>query len=401
MQNTRQPTILCLASYYKGALLLEAARRAGARVILLTKESLAAADWPHDSIDELVLLPDPGKQLDLIYTVSYLARTRHIDQVLPLDEYDAMNAASLREHLRLPGLGETQMRFFRDKLAMRTEAKRAGLAVPPFKHVLHHHQLYEWMLQQPGPWLLKPRAEAASMGIKEIRAIDDVWPWLEQLGDQQSFWLLEQYIAGDVFHVDSIVRDGAIVFANVSQYGQPPLNVAHGGGVFTTRTLNSRDPQAARILAENTRMITAFGLRNGVTHAEFIRGRNGTIYFLEVAARVGGAFIDQVVQHATGVNLWAEWARVELSALRNEPYQLPLLHDQYAGLVLCLARQATPDLSAYTDREIVGRVDKPLHAGLIVAADTAARVDQLLASYSRRFADDFLAVAPPRDKPAP
>ena len=60
---------------------------------------------------------------------------------------------------------------------------------------------------------------------------------------EQSRFLLEQFVPGDIFHVDSIVSEGKVVFAVVHQYGRPPMQVMHEGGVFTTRTVDraSRD----------------------------------------------------------------------------------------------------------------------------------------------------------------
>ena len=89
------------ASYFKGGAFLAATRRDGAHVILITKESLADAAWPRDAIDEFFTMPDPGREPDITYAVSYLARTRRIDRIVALDEYDTLTAAQLREHFRL------------------------------------------------------------------------------------------------------------------------------------------------------------------------------------------------------------------------------------------------------------------------------------------------------------
>jgi len=61
--------------------------------------------------------------------------------------------------------------------------------------------------------------------------------------------------------------------------------------------------------------------------------------------------------------------------------------------------QEWPDLSGYQDAEIVFRLNKKHHAGLIVASAERDRVETLIAAYAQRFAYDFLAVAPPLDKP--
>jgi hypothetical protein len=113
---------------------------------------------------------------------------------------------------------------------------------------------------------------------------------------------------------------------------------------------------------------------------------------------VGGAYIADMVEAATGVNLWAEWAKLEIGQGARD-YTLPPLRDDYAGLIVSLARQECPDTSAYDDPEIVWRLNKPSHAGLIVRSHDPARVEQLLDSYARRFAEDFLATLPAAERP--
>src|SRR6185503_11768324 len=134
-------------------------------------------------------------------SVSYLARTRDFSRITPLDDYDVELAAHLREHLRIPGMGETTARYFRDKLAMRARASDRSIAVPEFVHVLNHDRIREFLRKVPAPWLLKPRSEASAVGIKRLEREDDVWAAVEQLGDAQSNHLIERMVPGDVFHV--------------------------------------------------------------------------------------------------------------------------------------------------------------------------------------------------------
>jgi hypothetical protein len=105
-----------------------------------------------------------------------------------------------------------------------------------------------------------------------------------------------------------------------------------------------------------------------------------------------------MVEAATGINLWREWARVEVAG-GDGSYKLPPMREEYAGVILSLARQDDPDTSAYNDPEIQLRIKKHHHAGLILKSADAQRIPALLESYARRFADDFLAIEPPRDKP--
>jgi biotin carboxylase len=395
----RPLTILCVTTYEKGQEFMRTCKAIGCRVFLLTVEKLRHAEWPREALDEMFFMPEELPLPQLLNAVSYAARSRKIDRIVALDEFDMENVSAIREHLRIPGMGLTTVRYFRDKLAMRARAREVGISVPGFMHVLNHDELREFMATVPGPWLLKPRSQASGIGMKKIQRPEELWPWLDKLGDEQSHFLLEQFVPGSVFHVDSVVSEKQVVFAEAHAYGTPPLDVSHGGGVFTTRTLE-RDSEDARELQEiNRELIEGLGLMRGVTHAEFLKAHSdGEFYFIEIAARVGGAYIPDVIENATGVNLWREWAKLEVGA-GKEPYSLPRLRKDYGGVIVSLAKQEQPDTSAYNDPEIVYRVKKYHHAGFIVKSQSAKRVKELLDGYAVRFVQDFVASQPVPDKP--
>ncbi len=399
MTENQPLTILCLASYYKGAAFMQAAKQLGCTVLLITREVMAEEDWPRESIDEIFLMPKLQTLPDIIYAVSYIARSRIIDQIIALDDYDVETAGILRDHLRLPGMSASRARHFRDKLTMRDLAHAAGIPVPEFTSVFNHQRLGEFMERVPPPWLLKPRSEASAMGIQTIHQSDQLWPVLEKLGDRQSYFLLERFLPGDVFHVDGLVEDGKPIFAEAHQYAQPPMSVYQGGGVFVTRTLERNSATARSLRALNKRLLKALGALSGAFHAEYIRSHaDGRFHFLECAARVGGANIAEAIEFATGINLWAEWARLEIAHLRDQTYQLPDRRAHFSGLINCLSRQEYPDLSAYQDPEVVWRSPKKQHAGLILTSPDSERLQALLDEYSQRFVQDFLAVLPPQEK---
>ena len=400
MPDSRPLTILCVSSYEKGQEFLRTCKAIGCTVLLLTVEKLRHANWPFDCIDEVFTMPEDLPAQAIIYSVSYLARFHQIDRIVALDEFDMENVSALREHLRIPGMGLTTVRYFRDKLAMRARAKEAGISVPEFVHVLNHHELNEFMARVPAPWLLKPRSQASGIGMKKLHQASELWPLLDQLGDQQSFYLLEQFVPGAVFHVDSVVSEKNVLLAEAHAYGTPPLDTSHQGGVFTTRTLPREAAETKSLLEINRQSLEGLGFLRGVTHAEFLKSHaDGKIYFIEVAARVGGAYISDIVEAASGINLWREWARLEVGAGKTT-YQLPAIRRDYAGIILSLARQEDPDTSAYNDPEITYRVSKYHHAGLLVKSSSAERVQELLAAYAPRFANDFLATQPVPEKPS-
>jgi len=373
-------------------------KRQGCRVILLTAEKLRNADWPRESLDDTYYLPEEILLADIVKAVTHLARKEKLDRIVALDEFDMETGATLREHLRIPGMGLTTTRYFRDKLAMRMRALDREILVPDFVPVVNHGDIQYYLDHVPGPWVLKPRQEASAIGIKKIHAAEELWPVLDQLGDKQSTFLLEKFVPGDVYHVDSVVSENEVVFSNVSKYGKPPMNVAHGG-VFTTFTVERGSADDDALRAINLDLIAALGLLRGVAHAEFIKAQaDGQFYFLECAARVGGAYINEMVETATGINLWREWASIEIAG-GDGTYQLPPTRQDYAGVILSLARQENPDTSGYNDPEVHLRIKKHHHAGLVMKSSDPHRIPGLLQDYARRFSEEFMAVEPPRDKP--
>jgi biotin carboxylase len=395
-------TLLCLASYEKGHRFLHQAKRQGCRVFLLTSESLKdKARWSRDELDDIFYMPDVEHQWnlqDVLLAVAYLCRTIQIDRIIPLDDFDLEKASFLREHLRLPGLGETATRYFRDKLAMRMRAAEWGIPVPDFAATINYEQITRVVDTVPAPWVLKPRLMAGAIGIKKYHHRQEVWDRIHSLGDQQSFFVLERFVPGDIFHVDSIWFGGEMCYAVASGYGTPPLEVTQGGGVFTTRLLERGSEPDLALRSLNERVLKSFGLRDGVSHTEFIRGRqDGAFYFLETSARVGGAHISDLIEAATGINMWAEWARVELAAASGAPYSPPAPASDYGGLVVSLARQEWPDTSSFKDPEIVWRLHKKHHVGFIVKSPAYTRVTELLQSLASRVQHDFQAFVPARE----
>lgn len=391
-------TILCLASFHKGFEFLREAKAQGWIVLLLTSKSLEHEEWPREAIDEIFYMPDVDKvwnRADVIKGVSYLARRRRIDRLAALDDFDVETAAALREHLRIPGMGETTARYFRDKLAMRLKAREAGIPVPEFTHVANYDDVRAFMARVPGPWLLKPRLSASALGIHQIERPDDLWPKLDALGDEQSFHLLEAFVPGRVYHVDSIVNDRQVVFALASRYGAPPLAVMHGGGIFSTVVCEHGSAEERALVAANEKVLRAMGHVRGASHTEFIQAADGTFHFLETSARVGGANIIDLIETATGLNLWREWAKVET---QESAYRVPLWRRDYAGLIMSLARQEWPDLSVFADPEVVIRHRKRHHVGLVWRSPSFARVEQLQEDYLARVQRDFHASAPPPAK---
>ncbi|PHN07358.1 ATP-grasp domain-containing protein [Flavilitoribacter nigricans] len=397
-------TFLCISCYFKGVDFMRACKAAGNTVFLLTNKKLEDAAWPREAIDEFFYMEDDSNTPEnfgkLAGGMAWLLRSRTVDRIVALDDFDVEKAAYLREEFRIPGMGQTTARLFRDKLAMRQKAAEEGIPVPPFSSLFNDEAINQFAANVPAPWVVKPRAEASATGIRKVHSAEELWRVIHELGDKRHQYLVEQFKPGNVYHADALSVDGKVIFCRVSRYLDTPFEVAHGGGIFRSHTVpfGGDDDRALKIL--NTKVMEAFGMRFSASHTEYIKSNeDGKFYFLETSSRVGGAHLAEMVEASSGINLWAEWAKIETAMATESAYQLPLVREDYAGIIVSLSRFEWPDLSVFDDAEIVWRMNKKHHVGLIVRAETRERVLELLDKYAQRIFNDFHASAPAPDKP--
>jgi carbamoylphosphate synthase large subunit len=400
----RPLNIICFATFFKGGDFMHECKAQGCNVILVTKEKMLNEDWPRDVLDEVFALPNDAPVELFLDLVAHIAKTRPVDRIVALEEFDVVVAALAREHLCLPGMSSSTAKTFRDKYSMAVKARDAGLTVPEFVPAINNDEIADYLNRVPPPWVLKPRSDVSAIGIRKLNSADDVWKAIDELNQREalreraSYHVLARFIPGEVFHVDSLVDKGRVAFAGVNKYGRPPLQVAHGGGAYISQTIPHDSREKKKLLELNRRLIKGMRMEIGATHAEFIKGEaDGEFYFLEIASRVGGAYIADVLEAASGINLWREWAKLEVNGVSHGTRLRP--RREHAGIVLSLAKQEFPETSAYDDPEVAYRVKKKHHAGLIVRSKTHQRVTELLNDYARRFENDFIAVLPPLERP--
>lgn len=389
---------LCISTYFKGEDFLKSCKAEGNKVFLLTMKKLEHENWPWEAIDDVFYIND-WNQENVIKGIAYKFRTINFDHFVALDDFDVEKVALLREHFRMPGMGRTTAHYFRDKLAMRIKAKEEGVNVPEFTSLFSNDAINDYADTIPTPWLLKPRMEASATGIKKIHSKDELWQIVNDLGDERDNYLVEKFAPGDVFHVDGLNVDGKVVFARVSKYLDTPFEVAHRGGIFRSASSEIGSKIEKGLQKMNKDVMKAFGMQFGASHTEFIQSKaTGELFFLETSSRVGGANLAEMVAYASGVNLWGEWAKIESAKLKKQTYKLPKINNQYAGIVVSLSRFEHPDTSSFTDKEIVWRMDKQWHIGLIVVSDSSERVLELLDKYTHRIGNEFHASAAAPDK---
>jgi hypothetical protein len=228
----------------------------------------------------------------------------------------------------------------------------------------------------------------------KVHSKEELWNKIHELGDNRIKYLVEQFKPGAVYHCDGLNWQGKNLFSIASQYLATPMEISQGGGIFRSGNIpyNSADDKAIKKM--NEQVMKAFGMQHGANHTEFIKcNEDGKFYFLETASRVGGAHLAEMVEAASGVNLWGEWAKIEDALVRGNEYKLPKIIKGFAGIVLTLSKYENPDLFSFNDPEIYFRVPLEYHAGLVVKSDNHARIRELLDDYAERLVKDFATVA--------
>ena len=398
-----EKTIVCISCYYKGYDFMDEMKRLGNKVILITSENLREKNWPWHAIDEVFYMPEISASIwdldHLVQGFSHLMTTRKVDAVIALDDYDVEKAALIRETFRIPGMGQTTHRYFRDKLAMRQQAKDNGINVPEFTAIFNNDEVRKFTEEISAPWVLKPRSEASASGIKKLNSVEELWTAIEILGNERHLFLLESFKPGDVFHVDSLVNNKEIVFTCCSKYLAPPMKVSHEGGVFRTKTLNRYSQEYKDLDEINTSVLSKFGLVYGATHSEYIKGEDGKYYFLETSSRVGGAHIPDLVEAATGINIWHEWAKLENALLRNQNYEVNKPTGFFAGLIVALAKELHPNTSEFENNEIYRFLPIDYHIGIVYKSDSEDKIQERLDEAALLITEKILNILPPKEKP--
>lgn len=175
------------------------------------------------------------------------------------------------------------------------------------------------------------------------------------------------------------------------------MQVSHVGGVFRSKTLGRYSEEFKALEDSNAKVLSNFGLLNGATHTEFIRGReDGKWYFLETSSRVGGAHIPDLVEASSNTNIWREWAKIEDALLRGTPYAVSPPTGYYAGLIVALIKDKEPDYSSFECEEVVKFLPIDYHVGIVYKSADASVIQDKLDSAAQKIHAEMLNILPPK-----
>ena len=247
-----------------------------------------------------------------------------VDAVVSLSEFGLFAGACARRQFGLPAEDDEQLELVRDKVAMKRRLREVGIRVPRFGTDPAELAEQGWT----GPTVLKPRDGASSNNVAVYDTLAQAAAAFDRTGGGYE---LEEYVAGEVLHIDGSVVDGRLDHPVVSVCVGTPLDFARG------RTIASHQLAAEpAVLAVTAAVIEGLHITQGAFHLELIRGElirgRNELVFLEIGARVGGAGVLTGYQWRTGIDLAAaEICRQ--AGLPAPPRQPP--SGCYHGFLMC------------------------------------------------------------------
>lgn len=236
--------------------------------------------------------------------------------VVGVSERDVLTAARLREELGVPGDRAELVTRFLDKPRMKELVSAAGLRVPRWLTGVRPGDAAAAVARLGRPVVLKPRAEAASRGVRLLPDAAALAAALAEAGDADLE--CEEFVAGRILHADGVRRGGRYHYVSVSEYVGTCLAFLAGESLGSVLLDPGRDRDEA--VGFTAACLDALGLADGAFHLELFRTGAGQLVFLEVGMRPGGGEIGFVHRDVLGVDLFGEAFR---AALRLPPLADP------------------------------------------------------------------------------
>jgi len=233
------------------------------------------------------------------------ARKVQADGVLTITSDRAVVAvAAVAEALGLPGIGVDVAVGLTHKVEMRRRLEAAGIPQPRFGSARTLEEAHAAVEHVGFPLVIKPADSGGQRGVFRLDSADelaDTFPQSLELSRDGEV-IVEEFVEGTEMNAMSVVRDGVVTHLTLSDRHRPPgAGFAVGWIHAYPASLNGDGTARAEQMVEET--LLALGLRNGIGFPQLIAHPDGRILMIEIAARIPGGQMADLVQHATGVDL--------------------------------------------------------------------------------------------------
>ncbi len=276
-------------------------------------------------------------------------RSGPVDQLIALSEFTLEIAARVRDALGIPGPTPDEVAIYRDKVRMKQELIKAGLRVPRFTACEDSPQVLAFARDCGYPVILKPVDGAASIGVHRVESEAELTDLLSTV--DLSRYELEEFIEGDIYHVDGYIGAGSDVrFQVASHYVSDCL--AFGAGAPLGSVVLQQSPLRERIEAFTQEHVSALGMHDTPFHLELFLTPGDELIFLEIGGRVGGGEVPHLLNKLFGVNLYEVWLR----SMAGETVPAPVKSGDPAGGWLIIPKPTDLPARVVRAEPLSGRV---------------------------------------------
>ncbi|MFI1002409.1 ATP-grasp domain-containing protein [Streptomyces galbus] len=311
---------------------------------IIRKRELHDAAGRFDCLDRIVpaSYQQSAEALDL---AAELTATRPVAAVVPGLEYAVPATAALAEKLGLPGATEAAAQALRDKVRLREVSGAGGVRNPRWREVHGPADILEFA--GGGPVVVKPANRQASVGVQLLDSVDEATAaeaWertssaaeYEQVPDRELAWrfLAEERLRGPEFSVEALVREGEVVFENVTAKTVVPGPYPVEQGHLLPAPLDPGTQEAFGTAIR--RLVAATGFGTGILHAEWILTEDGPT-LVECAGRCPGDYLVDLIDLAYGTRI-----RLTLiDLLAGRPVTLPRSAERTSAIRFLAAEPGT------------------------------------------------------------
>jgi biotin carboxylase len=230
----------------------------------------------------------------------------NIEFVIAATESSVDIAAMIRKQFKLTGTPLKTTNLLHNKNEMKLEALKHNIPITKF-HLISDQDTPEILADKLGlPLVIKPVAESGARGVMVLNNLDEI-----KLHAKPGL-LAEAFVDGTEVSVETFIHNGVPIFHNITEYlHQWKKSIVPAA--FEAELLEN-------IININDRVIAGFGVKNGMTHAEFYLTKNGPV-FGEMAVRPPGGYYMELIEYAYGFNPWKTYVELETAAT---PKPLPV-----------------------------------------------------------------------------
>jgi biotin carboxylase len=356
--------------------------------------SLRALSDHENSRAEAVVGVGHRDERALLAAARFLANFdgRSVERVLALTERLLLPAALVRDELDLPGQRMAEALPFRNKLAMKRHVRAAGIRVPDFAAYSTDSALR--LLDEHKRVVIKPVSEAGSRDVFIVSDFEGIRKFESAFQARVEEFEVEEFIEGDLFHVDSLVQNGQVVAATA------------GRSVGSTTAFESQAAfcdiavpagvELERLLDFNRDVLASHSSFTGVSHHEIFHSGDELV-FCEIAARAGGGGIVPAFARRTGIHLVEAMVQAQLHDVVPVPRSISA---ELTGYVLLYPEPGVLDAPIEVPAddwiihrainvkpgESIGRPNAMEEAAAVVTVvgDTVSRVEERLAEVVSR-----------------